>query len=183
NWTARLLSDAESLLEQGTPGRDGAARAARLRSAEALVREALAGTPDDYRALIMLAEIEARAGRASEAAAALEQACPHAPRGQELSTCWFRLGIERSRAGQIASSLAAYERLIALGGADAATYGNAAELLMGLGRLGEAEERYREAIRIDTQASTAGRIDGAPGLVFSTYGLAVALDRAGRPGP
>jgi tetratricopeptide (TPR) repeat protein len=182
--TLRLLAEAESQLEgTGAGGVEAQGRAARLRAAEGLVREALARSPDDYRALAVLAEIEMRSGRAPAAMATLEQACQRAPRGPELSACWFRVGLERSRAGQLAPALAAYERLIALGAADAATYGNAAELLMALGRLGEAEERYREAIRLDTQAATAGRLDGAPGLVFSTYGLAVALDRAGRVGP
>jgi tetratricopeptide (TPR) repeat protein len=182
--TARLLSEAEGLMEgSGAAGRDAATQATRLRAAESLVREALARAPEDYRALVMLAEIEARAGRGAAAIATLEQACPRAPRGREGSSCWFRLGVERSRAGQLAPALAAYERLIALGSADAATYGNAAELLMALGRLGDAEERYREAIRLDEQTTPVGRIEGATGLAFSTYGLAVALDRAGRPGP
>jgi tetratricopeptide (TPR) repeat protein len=182
--TARLLAEAEPQLEGGgAGGRDGKAQVARLRAAEMLVREVLARWPEEYRALTLLAEIELRAGRRAGAVAALEQACPRAPRGHELAACWFRLGLERSRAGQLAAALAAYERLIALGAADAPTYGNAAELLMALGRLGEAEERYREAIRLDSQSTAAGRLDSAPGLIFSTYGLAVALDRAGRPGP
>jgi tetratricopeptide (TPR) repeat protein len=182
--TARLLVEAEGLLEgSGSAGRDAASQATRLRAAESLVREVLARAPDDHRALLMLAEIEARAGHAAASIAALEQACPRAPRGRELSSCWFRLGVERSRAGQLAPALAAYERLIALGAGDAATYGNAAELLMALGRLGEAEDRYREAIRLEEQTAPAGRMEGAAGLAFSTYGLAVALDRAGRAAP
>jgi tetratricopeptide (TPR) repeat protein len=184
NRTARLLVEAEGLMEgSGSAGRDAATQATRLRAAEALVREALAQAPEDYRALALLAEIESRSGHAAAAIAALEQACTRAPRGRDGASCWFRLGLERSRAGQLAPALAAYERLIALGAADAATYGNAAELLMALGRLGEAEERYREAIRLEEQSAPAGRIEGAAGLAFSTYGLAVALDRAGRAAP
>ncbi len=46
---------------------------------------------------------------------------------------------------------------------------------MGLGRLREAEDRYREAIRIDERASD--RRGREQGLAFSYYGLGVALDR------
>jgi tetratricopeptide (TPR) repeat protein len=56
---------------------------------------------------------------------------------------------------------------------------------MALGRLDEAEARYREAIRQDMPASSVGAVrrESLHGLAFSTYGLAVVLDRAGRAGP
>ena len=46
---------------------------------------------------------------------------------------------------------------------------------MALGRLREAQDRYREAIRIDERA--ADRRGHEQGLTFSYYGLGVALDR------
>ena len=168
----RLVSEAESVLgamPAGTPAPDKLARA------QALVRQALAAVPEDYRALLALGELNARAARPTEMIAALERACPRAPRGPAASSCWFQLGVARSRAARFAGALVAYERFIALGDADAAAYANTAELLMVLGRLPEAEARYREAIELDTPAS--GRIENPYGLALSTYGLAVALDR------
>ncbi|HTA20745.1 MAG TPA: tetratricopeptide repeat protein, partial [Polyangia bacterium] len=110
---------------------------------------------------------------------ALARACPNAPRGQVATSCWFRLGIERSRAARFPEALVAYERIIALGDPEGAAYTNAAEILMALDRLPEAEARYREAIQLDTPAT--GRIENPYGLSLSTYGLAVALDRDGAP--
>lgn len=179
----RLVADAESALVAGDASGPPAARLAR---AEALVRDALAACPEDFRALMLLAEVEARAGRPAASVTALDRACPAAPRGSVAGACWFRLGIERSRLGQLDEALRAYERLIALGDADAAAYANAGELLMALGRLDDAEARYREAVRLDTPAtspSLSSRRENAHGLTLSTYGLAVVLDRAGRTGP
>jgi tetratricopeptide (TPR) repeat protein len=170
----RLVAEADALL--GAQPRT----AETLARAEALVREALAVAPDDFRALMLLAEASARAGRPAATLTALERACPLAPRGPGAASCWFRLGVERSRQGRFAQGLAAYERLIATGDADAAAHANAAELLMAEGRLGEAEERYREAIRLETATPLAGRIETSHALTLATYGLAVALDRAGQ---
>jgi tetratricopeptide (TPR) repeat protein len=169
----RLVGEAESALLAPGAGPGANARA------EELVRQALAAEPDDFRALVLLADIESRAARPDLARAALERACPHAPHGLDATACWFRVGVERSRAGRLADALAAYERLLGPGDvADAALLSNAAEVLMALGRLPEAEERYREAIRADTPTSS-GRIERPLSLVYSTYGLAVVLDRAG----
>jgi len=172
----RLVSEAESVLA-GDTSQPLAARVAR---AEALARQALELSPEDFRALMLLAELSARAGRPAAVVEGLDRACPRAPRGNVAAACWFRLGIERSRMGQFDQALRAYDRLFALGEADAAAHANAAEILMALGRLDEAEARYREAIRLDT---STGRRESAHGLTFSTYGLAVVLDRAGRAGP
>jgi tetratricopeptide (TPR) repeat protein len=170
----RLGLDAEALLDEQPRS------PVKLARAEALVREALAVAPEDYRALELLAEIGARTSRPAVTLAALTRACPLAPPGQAAASCWFHLGVERTRAGHLAESLVAYERLLAMGDADAATFANAAELLMALGRLGEAEERYREAVRLETAAPAPTRIETSHALVLATYGLAVALDRAGR---
>jgi tetratricopeptide (TPR) repeat protein len=168
----RLASEAEALLGSQPRSPEKLARA------EALVREALSASPDDFGALMLLAEVSARASRPAATLAALERACARAPRGPAASSCWFHLGVERSRQGRLDGALVAYESLIATGDADASTYANAAELLMALGRLSEAEERYREAIRLDTPAP--GRIETSHALTLATYGLAVALDRAGQ---
>jgi tetratricopeptide (TPR) repeat protein len=176
-WSARpqrLALEAEALLASEPRSPEKLARA------QALLVEALALAPDEVRALMDLAEASARAGRPDDALAALERACPLAPRGTAAAACWFRLGVERSRRGRFAEGLVAYERLIDSGDADASAYANAAELLMATGRLGEAEERYREAIRLETAAPVAGRIETSHALTLATYGLAVALDRAGQ---
>jgi tetratricopeptide (TPR) repeat protein len=171
----RLVAEAEALLASQPRSADKLARA------EVLVREALAVAPDDFGALVVLAEVSERAARPAVALAALERACPVAPRGPATTGCWSHLGVTRARLGHFAEGLVAYERLIATGEADALTYANAGEVLMAEGHLGEAEERYREAIRLETAASAAGRIETSHALVLATYGLAVVLDRAGRP--
>jgi tetratricopeptide (TPR) repeat protein len=130
---------------------------------------------------MLLADVSERAAKPAEALAALERACPRAPRGMAALACWSHLGVVRSRQGHFAAGLVAYERLIESGDADAATRTNAAELLMAEGRLAAAEERYREAIRLETAVSTAGRIETSHALVLATYGLAVVLDREGQP--
>lgn len=175
--TNERLAETEAIVEslRGAAAADASAPA-KLARAEAILSEVLAETPDDFRALITLADVEARLGRPDEA---LARACPNAPRGQAATSCWFRLGIERSRAARFPEALFAYERIIALGEPDAAAYTNAAEILMAQGRLPEAEARYREAIQLDTPA--AGRIESPYGLSLSTYGLAVALDRDDEP--
>ncbi|HEY2728858.1 MAG TPA: tetratricopeptide repeat protein [Polyangia bacterium] len=171
----RLVVEAQAMLASQPRSPEKLARA------EALVREALAAAPDDFDALIVLAEVSARQARPGATLAALERACPRAPRPGGETSCWFHLGVERSRQGHIAEALVAYERLIGLGDADAAAYANAAELLMAAGRLTEAEERYREAISLETPVSAASRIETSHALTLATYGLAVLLDRAGEP--
>jgi tetratricopeptide (TPR) repeat protein len=174
----RLLDEADSVLAAQPRSPEKLARA------EALVREVLAGAPDDFRALMLLAEVSERAARPAAARAALERACPLAPASRAspaAHSCWFHLGVERSRAGQLTEALVAYERLIAAGDADATTYTNAGELLMAAGRLGEAEEHYREAVRLETSAPVAARIETSHALTLASYGLAVTLDRAGQP--
>jgi tetratricopeptide (TPR) repeat protein len=172
----RLRDEGESVLGSGAAGTP----AEKLARAEALIRQALELAPDDFHALVALADLETRAAHPERARVALERACPRAPRGSDASACWFRLAVERSRAGRLADALAAYERLIALGDADGAVHANAGEVLMGLGRLPEAEERYREALVLDAPSPASTRIENPTSLLFSTYGLAVVLDRAGR---
>jgi tetratricopeptide (TPR) repeat protein len=191
-----LLTEAEGLLaarEPATGDKGGAQEPARRDAAlaprtnatraEALVRRALVLVPEDFRALAALAEIDGRAGRQDAALADLERACPHA--GGAAGACWFRLGVERSRLGRIADAVAAYEAGLATGAADVTSsaaalvgvYANLGELLMALGRLDEAEGRYREALRLGAPA--ADRLDDRHELTLATYGFAVVLDREG----
>ncbi len=174
----RLVQKARDLLAEGmTPsGERGRAQLAeRLASSEARLHEALALSPFDFSTLFLLAEVQSLRGHVSDAVATLERAEPLARLSGQKAACWFRLGLERSHLGRYREALASYEQQIALGESEAAAYANAAELLMGLGRLREAEERYREAIRIDEHA--AERRGHEQGVAFSYYGLGVALDR------
>jgi tetratricopeptide (TPR) repeat protein len=172
----RLLTEAEGLLA-ADPRRPGAGTPGAR--AEALVRRALALVPDDFRALAALAEIDDRAGRAAAALAGLERACPRAPNVGVAAACWFRLGIEQSRRGRFAEAVAAYEQRLALAAGDVTVLVNLGEALMGLGRLDDAEARYREALRLETPV--AGHLEDRHGLLLATYGLAVVLDRAAEP--
>jgi tetratricopeptide (TPR) repeat protein len=172
---ARLAAEAEALLGAQPRSPEKLARA------EALVREALAAAPDDFGLLMLLTDVCERASKPAEALAALERACPRAPRGPGAIACWSHLGGVRARQGRFAEGLVAYDRLIASGDAEATTRTNAAELLMAEGRLAAAEERYREAVRLESSPSSVGRIETSHALVLATYGLAVVLDREGQP--
>jgi tetratricopeptide (TPR) repeat protein len=177
----RLVQKARDLLAEGvSPSSSSgeAARAqltARLASCEARLHEALALSPFEFSTLFLLAEVQSLRGHPAAAAATLERAEPLARLPGQKTACWFRLGLERSRLARYREALASYDQQIALGESEAAAYANAGELLMGLGRLREAEDRYREAIRIDERASD--RRGREQGLAFSYYGLGVALDR------
>jgi tetratricopeptide (TPR) repeat protein len=174
----RVVQKARDLLAEGMtpPSERGRTQLAdRLKSCEERLHEALALSPFDFSTLFLLAEVQSLRGHVSDAVATLERAEPLARLAGQKSACWFRLGLERSHLGRYREALASYEQQIALGESEAPAYANAAELLMGLGRLREAEERYREAIRIDEHA--ADRRGHEQGVAFSYYGLGVALDR------
>jgi tetratricopeptide (TPR) repeat protein len=174
-----LVQKARELLVEAPPAAGDKGGGARppdnLGRSEALLREALALAPLDFSVLFMLAEVQSLRGHIVDAAATLERAEPLARLPSQRSSCWFRLGIERSRLGRYRDAVASYDQQIALGESDATVYANVAELLMALGRLREAEERYRDAIRIDERAGD--RRGREQSLAFSYYGLGVALDR------
>jgi tetratricopeptide (TPR) repeat protein len=176
----RLYDQAEAILSANdrTVGRR-LTEPERLAQAEALLHEALAARPDDFRALVLLAEVHSIAGRSAAAVAALERAVPRAKLPSQEAICWFRLGVERSKLGDYAEAVADYDRQVALGEADGTVYANSAEILMTLGRLPEAEDRYREAIRVDEQAPDRRAREHS--LTLSYYGLGVALDRDEQP--
>jgi len=168
-----LLRQAEELMLRSSAISD------RMIRAEALLRRAVALQPQDHRAMLLLGDVLAALGRPAEAVKALEQARRLAQSPAEEAACWHRLATERSKLGQYQQAIADYDRDLAAGNADAAVYANAAELLMALGRLDEAQERYREAIRIDEEGGD--RRQRAPSLALSYYGLGVALDRDEQP--
>jgi len=177
---AQLYEEAEAVLSANdrTVGRR-LTQPEKLSQAQALLREALALRPSDFRALLLLAEIESIAGHPAAAVAILERAVPNAQLPGQEATCWFRLGVERSKLGLYAEAVADYDRQVALGEADGTVYSNSAEILMALGRLAEAEDRYREAIRVDEQAPDRRAREHS--LTLSYYGLGVALDRDDQP--
>jgi tetratricopeptide (TPR) repeat protein len=176
----RLDAQADALLSGGDGGVGRRlTQAAKLAQAEALLQEALALRPDDFRALYLLGDVQSIAGRSAAAVTSFERARARAPLPGQEASCWFRLGVERSRLGHYAAAVADYDRQIALGEADAAAYANSAEILMALGRLAEAEDRYHEAIRLDELAPDRRAREHS--LTLSYYGLGVALDRDDQP--
>src|SRR5438067_507665 len=130
----------------GSGTREGAARA------ESWLREALALEPESFLATVLLGEAQARQGRGAGAAAAFARARSLARGPSEESWCSLRAAVESSRAGRYAEALADYDQHIRLGEAQPAAYANSGEILMALGRLGEAQDRYREAIRLEGQS-------------------------------
>jgi tetratricopeptide (TPR) repeat protein len=154
--------------------REGAARA------EVSLREALRLDADSFTANVLLGEAEARQGRWAGAASAFARARGLARTPAEESWSALRAAIESSRAGRYADALADYDQHLRLGEAQPAAYANSGEILMALGRLPEAEDRYREAIRLEGQTA-AGR-EHDENLALAYYGLAVALDRDEQPG-
>ncbi len=101
--------------------------------------------------------------------------------GIEAQRIASELGIVLSRVGAYADALAEYDRALTLieserrpnilddGGDKAVLYGNSAETLMALGRLGEAIDRYRLAEAAASPPDEEWQL--------AEWGLAVALDR------
>src|SRR4051812_3663973 len=166
-------AQAEMADRVGSGAVDGAARA------EVLLRQALLLERDHFMATVLLGEAQARQGRGASAAAAFARARTLAHTPGEESWCSLRAAIESSRAGRYAAALADYDQHIRLGQAQPSAYGNSAEILMALGRLGEAQDRYREAIRLETQTdpSPLSARERDENLSLAYYGLGVALDR------
>lgn len=184
-----LVRQARELLGEGTGSAsvsggplDGARerqQAENAARAEGLLRTALGLEPSDFAATFLLSEVQSSRGHPSQAIESLERAEGLARLPSQRTVCWFRLGIERTKLGQYREAVMSYERQIALGDADGTVYGNVAELLMTLGRLDDAIDRYRDAVRIDERSSD--RRSREHSLAFSYYGLAVALDRGDQP--
>src|SRR3954469_11460957 len=148
--------------------------------AEIWLREALRLDADSFSATVLLGEAQARQGRWAGAAAAFARARALARTPAEESWSALRAAIESSRAGRYGEALADYDQHLRLGEAQPAAYANSGEILMAMGRLTEAEDRYREAIRLEGQ-TPAGR-EHDENLALAYYGLGVALDRDEQPG-
>jgi tetratricopeptide (TPR) repeat protein len=167
-----LVARARAQLDRGVaggPSRENAVRA------EALLSEALRRKPRHFAASFLRGDALVLQGRAGEAIAAIARACNLADSSDDESTCTLRLAVEEARAGRHADALASYDRHLRSGGAQPIAYTNSAEILMALGRLGEAAGRYREAIRLEEGAPPGRQRD--EGLALARYGLGVALDR------
>jgi tetratricopeptide (TPR) repeat protein len=166
-------AQAEMADRLGSGAVEGAGRA------ESLLRDALKLEPEHFTATVLLGEAQARQGRGASAAAAFARARSLARTPGEESWCSLRAAIESSRAGRFTAALADYDQHIRLGQAQPSAYSNSAEILMALGRLGEAEDRYREAIRLETQTdpSPLSARERDENLALAYYGLGIALDR------
>jgi tetratricopeptide (TPR) repeat protein len=167
-----LVARARAELDRGVPGGATSENAAR---AEALLSEAVRRKPRHFAASFLRGDALALLGRASEAIAAIGRACNLAESAEDESTCTLRLAVEQARAARYPDALVSYDRHLRSGAPQAIAYSNSGEILMALGRLGEAAARYREAIRLE-QALPPGR-ERDQGLALAFYGLAVTLDR------
>ncbi len=167
-----LVSRAQAELDERGPGSVPPEAAARAR---ALLEEALRLDPRHFLAAVTLGEALVLERRSDDAIVQFERACVLSRASEEEAWCSLRLGIERSKVGRYQEALGDYDRHIRLGEPSSTAYANAAEILMALGRLPEAQRRYREAIRIEEQGPT--RRDHQENLALAWYGLAVAFDR------
>jgi tetratricopeptide (TPR) repeat protein len=171
-----LVARARVELDRGVPGGSSRESAGR---AEALLGEALERKPRHFAASFLRGDALALLGRQAEGIAALHRACNLAESPEDESTCTLRLAVEEARAGRYQDALYTYDRHLRAGAAQATAYTNSAEILMALGRLGEAAGRYREAIRLEEAAPATRQRDQS--LALALYGLAVALDRDDQP--
>jgi Flp pilus assembly protein TadD len=93
-----------------------------------------------------------RAGRASEAAVALQQAAVTEPNHADVQT---NLGLANMQLGRIEESAAAFRRAVALDGGNAEVRYNLAQLLAEQGRAGDAAAELRESLRLRPEWPTA----------------------------
>jgi len=185
------VARAEALLSTLSGEHDTQHRFQIAAEAQALCEKVLARSPNDARAHIVLsrsltvADLEhpeaCRPGYCQRAIDELKRARAVDSAGVEAEQVASELGIVLSRVGNFEEALAEYDRALNLydserrptavddNGDRAVLYGNSAETLMALGRLGEAIDRYRLA----EAASSPGEIEWQ----LAEWGLAVALDR------
>jgi tetratricopeptide (TPR) repeat protein len=186
-----LVPQADELMRKAQLARDPAERFALADDAQALCEKAVAESPRDPVPHVHLARAlsvsdpshpeACRPGACERAVNELKRARELDSGGAEAERIASELGIVYSRLGAFADALAEYDRALNLieterlpdrfetFGNKSVLYGNSAETLMALGRLGEAITRYRLA----EQHSTAGD----PEWQLAEWGLGVALDR------
>lgn len=155
----RRLSDARTAVE--------AARALEV------LDEAARLCPRDLEALALLGQAQVRSGQWATGRAALERARALAPAGDDRDPrLAFYLALARAHDGDLEGSLVEYRRAERIGGLGRETWllhYDLGDTLMALGRLEEAIDSYRRAIK------------AAPATeAISRFALAVALDRDGQ---
>ena len=138
-----LVARARAYLDRAAPGGVSGQNAAQ---AQALLTQALERKPGHYVARFLRADALSLQGRTSQAVDELNRACAVAPTPEDEATCTLRLAVEQSRGGALAASLATYDRHLQLGGSEGQVFANSAEVLMALGRLPDALDRYRRAV-------------------------------------
>jgi tetratricopeptide (TPR) repeat protein len=175
----QAFAEAQRLALGGSDVDRAVKSAASRAKTEAHLRRALDFLPGDFEARRQLGELYAASGRSRDAAREFERARRLAPTPVDEARVWFRIANERSRFGAYDEALDAYSRALAFADPEPAALSNSAELLMALGRLTEAIDRYREAVAIEERERD--RRSHIQGLALGYFGLAVALDRDGRP--
>jgi tetratricopeptide (TPR) repeat protein len=186
------LEQADALLDKLAAASSAEARFHLADEARALCEKAAAARPKDAaphlcisRSLTVadLAHPEScRKGACERAVSELQRARELDKNGVEAERISSELGIVFSRLGRFPEALAEYDLALRLVDSEripsamedpsrsrSVLYGNSAETLMAMGRLGEAIERYRQA----DEAAGSGTIESKLAL----WGLGVALDR------
>jgi len=171
-----LIARARAYLDRTAPGGVSTQNASQ---AQALLTQALDRKPGHYVAHFLRADALSLQGRGPQAVEELTRACDVAPTPEDEATCTLRLAVEQSRGGSLTASLLTYERHLQLGGAEGQVYANSAEVLMALGRLPDAVDRYRRAVDLESRRQPGPARDAA--LAQALFGLAVALDRDEQP--
>jgi tetratricopeptide (TPR) repeat protein len=172
----RLIARAQAELEDRSMGGANVQSVAR---AVGRLEEVLRYRPRHFLASVLLGEAFALQKRQGPAIDQLARACAVAPTSDDEAWCILRLAVEKSKAARFEEALKDYDRHIRLGDAQPTAYANSAEILMALGRVAEAVERYRAAIRLEEMGRPGRRRDES--LTLAHYGLAVALDRDEQP--
>jgi tetratricopeptide (TPR) repeat protein len=147
-------------------------RGAKSEEARQLLLDGRASCATSVELLALLGRLQLERGDYVEARALLEEARRLSPEDAELDAqLAVHLGFVRSVQGDLLGSLVEYRRAEAVGPLEGDAWLLAYDVgdsLMALGRVGEAIEAYRRAIRL------------APSQAIPRFALAVALDRDGQ---
>jgi len=150
-----------------------------LERARAILEDADAAHSSDVRLRFDLGEVYEGLGRHAQALAVLQAALAIAPDHTAAEQAWLDLAYALAHLDRPREERAAYEQFLARSTSEysrAIAVLNLAEADMRLGDLDDAIAGYRQAV----QLSAALPNDAKTGIL-ATWGLAVALDRAGDP--
>jgi tetratricopeptide (TPR) repeat protein len=136
------------LVQQGLAHHD----AGRLTEAEALYRQALAQSPQDFDALRLLGVVAAQTGRTDEAIATLERALQLRPNSADALV---NLGVAMNKAGRYTDAAAAYQRAIQINPKLSDAHSNLGNALRSAGRLNDAIRAYVAAIELEPTHANA----------------------------